>query len=240
MKNHRVIIYIGIITILLTVILSRQVMKKEGHILQTEPIEEIARDLAKAGYSGLFQYGDRSLADSIWQSGENRLYLEEIVRSSNYSDLTRLLASEVLYAKASGYPPENLGGTLAYLYSQALAMTGDTTGTFQLLGNQWGFMYHTDELGVKDDGVLGAHLIETGVKAVPYLTKLLDNPDPIFYEGSQEATLGNSLGYRVKDASAYYISKITGIPVKFYQQITDRDAEIERLKATMGKSDQYE
>ncbi|HEX3045105.1 MAG TPA: hypothetical protein VHY08_10140 [Bacillota bacterium] len=101
-------------------------------------------------------------------------------------------------------------------------------------------MYHTDELGVKDYGALGAHLVETGLKAVPYLTKILGNQDTFFYKGSQEATLGNSLGFRVKDAAAYYISKVTGIPVKFYQQTADRDAEIERLKATLEKSEQHE
>ncbi|MCX9009872.1 MAG: hypothetical protein OIN66_02010 [Candidatus Methanoperedens sp.] len=201
--------------------------------MQKEPIEKIVEDLTKAGYSGLFLSGEHSLADSIWHDGENRIYLEQIVQSSHYSNLTRLLASEVLYTKVPDYPPEEWTGTLAYLYSQALAITGDKTGHFQISGNQWGFMYHTDQLGVKDYGTLGTHLVETGPKAIPYLTKLLDNQETIFYEGSQDATLGNSLAYRVKDAAAYFISQITGIPVKFYEQTTDRDAEIARLKEAL-------
>ncbi|HEX3044672.1 MAG TPA: hypothetical protein VHY08_07940 [Bacillota bacterium] len=241
MRNYRIFSYI-IISIILGagIFYLSERMNKEEHMMQKEPIDKIAGALTEAGYSGLFLSGEHSLADTVWQGGENQHFLEQIVQSSHYSDLTRLLASEVLYTKASGYPPKRWEDTLAYLYSQALAITGDTTGTFQLSGNLWGFMYHTDKPGVNDYGVLGAHLVEIGLKAVPYLTRLLDNPDTFFYEGSQEATLGNSLGYRVKDAAAYYISKVTGIPVKFYQQTAERDAEIERLKATLEKREQHE
>ncbi|MCP2727807.1 hypothetical protein [Limnofasciculus baicalensis] len=212
----------------------------QSQIMQSEPIETIAINLTDAGYSGLFLSGRHNLSDSIWQKGENRIYLEQIVQSSNYSDLTRLLASEILYEKVSHYPPEEWEDNLAYVYAQALAITGSETGDFQILGNQWGFMYHTDKQGVKDYGTLGTHLVNTGKKAIPYLTKLLDNSEIIFYEGSQEATLGNSLRYRVKDAAAFYIGKIAGIPVKFYEQNADRDAEIERLKETLKKNNWHE
>lgn len=201
--------------------------------MQLQPIEKIAADLTKAGYSGLFLSGDHNLADSIWRNGESRIYLEQIVQSSHYSDLARLLASELLYAKIPDYPPEEWRATLAYVYSQAVKITGDSAGTSKLSGNLWGFMHHSDELSSKDYGPLGTHLVRVGSKAVPYLTKLLDNPDTIFYEGSQEATLGNSFTYRVKDAAAYYIGQITNILVKFYEQLADRDAEIERLKEAL-------
>jgi hypothetical protein len=201
--------------------------------MQSESTVKIAENLAAEGYSGLFLSNDPGLADSIWLNGENRVHLERIVQDSHYPDLTRLLASELLYAEAPDYPPEEWGDTLAYLYSQALAITGDKTGPFRISGNQWGFMYHFDELGIKDYGALGIHLVNIGPTAIPYLTKLLDNPDIILYEGSEEATLGNSLDYRVKDAAAYYIGQISGIPVKFYEQTADRDAEIKRLKETL-------
>ncbi|MGB3695719.1 MAG: hypothetical protein WA896_11610 [Spirulinaceae cyanobacterium] len=207
---------------------------------QSDSIETIAQSLTEAGYSGLFLQSDRSLSTSIWQNGENRIYLEHIVKSSNYSDLTRLLASEVLYANVGNYPPEEWRHTLAYIYSKALGITGSETGNFEILGNQWGFMYHAEEQGAKDYGELGTHLIETGTEATPYLTELLDNSETIFYEGSQEATLGNSLEYRVKDAAAYFIGQITGIPVVFHEQHTDRDAEIERLKETLDNRQQGE
>ena len=206
---------------------------KEDNTMQSEQIKNIAKKLIEAGYSGLFLSGRHNLADSIWRNGENRNYLEQIVQSSHYSDLARLWASEVLYTKASDYPLEEWDDILAYLYSQALAITGDKTANLQILGNQWGFMYHTDKFGIKDYGPLGTHLVKTGPKAIPHLAKLLDDPGLIPYEGSRDATLGNSLAYRVKDAAAYYIGQITGIPVKFYKQTPDRDAEIERLKEAL-------
>ncbi len=212
----------------------------QSQITQSEPIETIARNLTDAGYSGLFLSGDRSLSNSIWQNGENRIYLEQIVQNSNYSDFARILASEVLYEKVPDYPPQEWGETLAYLYSQALVLTGMETGGLQITGNLWGFMYHTDKLGIKDYGTLGTHLVNTGIKAIPYLTKLLDNSESIFYEGSQEATLWGSLKYRVKDAAAFYLGKIAGIPVKFYEQNVDRDAEIERLKEALKKNNWHE
>ena len=62
------------------------------------------------------------------------------------------------------------------------------------------------------------------------MEKLLNNTGIIFYEGSKEATIGNSLEYRVKDAAAFYIGKIMNIPVKFNQDFDQRDTEIEHLK----------
>lgn len=202
----------------------------QSEVGQPELIEVIVNNLTEAGYPGLFMSGSHDLSNSIWQNGENRIYLEQIVQSSDYSDLNRLLASELLYERVPDYPPIEWQDVLAYLYAQALAITGDKTGAFQIAGNQWGFMYYNDELQVKDYGILGTHLVATGTKAIPYLAGLLDNADTFLYIGSQEATLGNSLGYRVKDAAAYYIGQISGIPIAFHEETTDRDAEIERLK----------
>jgi hypothetical protein len=235
MREHKVKYLF--LTILVTVLTlhSSACLSIEKNMSQ-ESIQTISASLTDAGYTGLFLSGDRSLSDSIWQNGENRTSLEQIVKSSEYPDLARILASEVLYEKVPDYPLEEWNSTLAYLYSQALALTGVETGGMQITGNQWGFMYHSDEAGVQDYGALGLHLMETGTTAIPHLTKLLDNTDTIFYEGSEEATLGNSLRYRVKDAAAYFIGKIAGIPVQFYDQPADRDAEIERLKQALNNT----
>ncbi len=200
----------------------------------SEASQAIAKQLTTAGYSGLFLSGDHNKSALIWNSGKNQVHLEHIVRDTQAADLARLLASEVLYAFAPGYPPESWTSTLAQVYARALAITGiDTSGEFHLSGELWGFMYHWDGQDVKDYGALGTHLVSTGSRAIPYLAKLLDNRDRIIYEGSQEATLGSSLGYRVKDAAAYYIGQIAQIQVKFYPQTAERDAEIERLKANL-------
>ncbi|MCK9636300.1 MAG: hypothetical protein M0R41_08485 [Methylobacter tundripaludum] len=191
--------------------------------------DSLANQLKKAGYSGLFQYGERSLADAVWQDGKNEEALRQIVLHPEYEVYIRLLASEVLYAKSADYPPTDWGDTLAYIYAQALAISGQQEGHF-LSGNQWGFMYYADKADIADYGTLGTHLMETETKVVPHLIGLLNNNDLLLYEGSEEATIGNSLKYRVKDAAAYYIGKIAGIPVQFHESHADRDTEIERLK----------
>jgi len=206
----------------------------------SQPREKIAKELTDAGYTGLFLSGDRSLADSVWQNGANRNYLEQIVRDSHDSDWARLLASELLFAKVSDYPPEDWRDILGYLYSRALAMAGDRTGAFRIPGNLWGFMFYSDADDMKDYGALGTRIIEIGPKAIPYLAEQLDNANTLFYVGSQEATLGNSLHYRVKDAAAYYIGQISGIPVRFFEETGNRDAEIERLRDALKNYKQRE
>jgi hypothetical protein len=201
------------------------------------PLKAIIRALTAAGYGGLFMASDGTgRVDAIWRNGQHRTYLEQIVRDRALPDLTRLLASELLYQRSPGYPPLAWRGTLAYLYAQALAITGDPSGPFQISGNQWGFMYRSDAAGVRDDGVLAVHLLASGAEAVPHLARLLDDPNPILYEGSQEATLGRRLGYRVKDAAAYFIGRITGVPVRFHENLADRDAEIGALKAVLKRN----
>ena len=201
-----------------------------------EPAEKVADDLARAGYAGLFLAGDRSSAGSVWRDGENRESLEEIVQGEQYGDLERVLASEVLYHCHDGYPPEGWEETLGAVYARALALTGTGDRPIVLTGNLWGFMYHSDQSGVEDYGPLGAHLVEQGQAAVPHLVPLLDDPASLFYEGSEEATIGNSLRYRVKDAAGYYLGKLTGIPVPFHEEQQERDAEIDRLKAAVATS----
>jgi hypothetical protein len=190
----------------------------------------LAEQLTQLGYSKLFQLGEHSLADSIWEDGKNYQNLLEIVSKNDYDDYARLLASEILFLKQKDYPTKDLEYILAYIYTKALFITGDNAKSFRLSGNLWGFMYHTDKLGFNDNGILGNHLLNTKKKALPYLLKLLDDTEIIFYEGSQEATLGNSLKYRVKDAVAYFIGKIMKISVQFYENPVDRDKEIEKLK----------
>jgi hypothetical protein len=190
---------------------------------------DIVKHLKEAGYSGLFQYGERSLADSIWLEGKNRNFLVQIVLNSELEDYVRLLATEVLYSKSTDFPRVDLQEALAYIYSQALMASGKSSKFF-IAGNQWGYMYFSDKSGISDYGNMGKHLIDTGKAAIPYLVKLLNNGEMLEYEGSQEATLGNSLKYRIKDAAAYYIGKMTSIAVQFYTNFPERDAEIERLK----------
>ena len=191
------------------------------------PAAKVASDLTRIGYHGLFQVGERNAAPAFWDGGEGRAALEQIVAGEEFDDLQRLLAAEVLFDCAGDYPPTSERETLARIYARGLELTGAGDDELVLTGNAWGFLYDGDE------GPLGAHLRATGEAAVPHLAALLDDAAPLFYEGSQEATLGAELGYRVKDAAAYYIGELTGRPVPFHREVSRRDSEIARLKASL-------
>jgi hypothetical protein len=201
-----------------------------------EPADKVAEDLSREGYAGLFLAGDRSSAGAIWRDGENREALKEVVQGEQYGDLERVLASEVLYSCDEKYPPDGWEDRLGQLYARALAITGTGDRPIVLTGNLWGFLYYGDQTGAQDYGPLGAHLVEAGPAAVPHLLPLLDDPASLFYEGSRDAMLGGSLRYRVKDAAAYYVGKLTGIQVPSHEEPDERDAEIGRLKAAVAQS----
>jgi hypothetical protein len=192
--------------------------------------DRLADDLGRAGYRGLFLAGEQSSAPSFWCDGANREALLAIVADERYGDLERVLASEILYAHDPGYPPRGWDDLLGSVYARALAITGTGERPIVLTGNEWGFLYHGG-----GEGALGAHLLDAGSAAVGHLVSLLDDPAPVFYEGSQEATLGNALDYRVKDAAAYYIGVLAGISVPFHAPFDQRDAEIERVKAQVTR-----
>ena len=179
----------------------------------------VAEQLSRAGYHGLFQAGEHNAAPAIWGGGEGRAALEEIVSGDRYDDLQRLLAAEVLFQFADPGDAE----TLARIYARGLALTGAGA----LTANPWGYLWKDDE------GPLGKHLRATGDAAVPHLAALLADDGDLVYEGSQEATLGNDLEYRVKDAAAYYIGTLTSREIPFHDDLDDRDAEIARLRASL-------
>ena len=191
-----------------------------------ETADTLARDLGELGYRKLFLTADDSAVATVWRGGENRQALEEIVAGEGYGDLERLLAAEVLFAEDGGFPPDGARDALGEVYARALALTGAGDRPIVLTGNLWGFLYHDEA-----EGPLGEHLLAAGTATVPHLAALLDDDARVFYEGSQEAMLGNRLGYRVKDAAAYYIGKLTGKPVDYHEDPAERDAEIHRLRA---------
>lgn len=186
--------------------------------------------LINAGYAGLFLQGDMSLADTIWQKGKIKTKLEQIIFSESASGYGKFLAAEMLRKYKVGFKEADVP-VLARVYSDMLKNTGVKAGKeVRLTANLWGFLYEMD-----DPGYLGRQLISFGNAAVPYLKELLEDEDPVLYEGSQEATLGNQYQYRIKDFAAFYLSKIMNIPVKFYQEIDKRDKETERLKEKINR-----
>ncbi|MDH3974169.1 MAG: hypothetical protein OEV42_07805 [Deltaproteobacteria bacterium] len=187
--------------------------------------------LIEIGYPGLFMYGEQSLADSIWENGENVEQLKGIIFSDSSPSHAKFLAAEVLRYFDVELDIKSYK-TLADAYAHALEHTSaDRGNSAQLNGNLWGLLY--DE---NDTGYLGKQFIKFDIAAISPLTKLLDDrASRILYEGSQEATIGNAYQYRIKDFAAFYISKIKDIPIRFYQDFKARDKEIERLKGLLKK-----
>lgn len=190
--------------------------------------DSLEHQLVEIGYQKLFLFGQRNLAARMWQDGKNQAQLEAMIENPESSMHAKFLAAELLRHFEIDPNPSS-DETLAAVYAHALAHSVlEREDHFQLFGNLWGLLYEED-----DSGTLGSQLIQFGEHAVPYLIPLLSDEGPIHYEGSEDATIGNAYQYRVKDFAAFYLSKIKEVPVTFYQNMEERDQEIERLEALL-------
>lgn len=189
-------------------------------------VELLEEKLLEYNYFDLYQIQDSVISSQVWNDGKQSETLKRVIQSSSTSLKSKFLAATVLLEfenKIDKVFYKNLSNVYAY----ALTHTSEKfDNSMNLNGNIWGFLYDEDDLGE-----LGKQYVSFGDEAIPSLKKLLEDSDnKIFYEGSEEATIGNSYQYRIKDFAAFYISKIKGIPMTFYQDFEKRDAEIERLK----------
>lgn len=190
-----------------------------GEIRQAYPAD-LANRLTELGYIGLFQQSDDVALKDIWNAPGAPEALETIAVSSNAPKLARFLAAEILFYRDEAHRLEKHKQELARVYAIALA------DNFTEVANPWGLPGVTD-------GLAGEHLLAIGEPMVPELLHLLDNEKRVYYEGSQEATLGHHYGYRVKDLAAYYTSKIRNIPLELDEDASKRNEAIEKLKSTM-------
>ncbi len=176
-------------------------------------------------YNDLF-LSDDTLLNEIWNRGESKDELKQLIKSDKTKAYTKLKAAEILYHYKVEMP-KSFHKNLAIAYTYSLSHTSyEKNENTSLSGNLWGLLYNHD-----DAGILGSRILTFGELSIPYLERLLEDNDQSFlYEGSEQATLGSSYQYRVKDFAAFYISKIKDIPITFYQDFEKRDAEIERLK----------
>ncbi len=98
---------------------------------------DLEHQLVAAGYDGLFLYGERSRADTLWAHGGNQMALEGIIGDATTSLQTKFLAAELLRTKgvrrSSAAAP-----ACAEAYAAALASTSETAGNpWRLNGNVW-------------------------------------------------------------------------------------------------------
>lgn len=187
--------------------------------LMTDTESQLATDLMDLGYMELFLSFDEEAIDSIWNRPDASAALAELVLDDGAADLARFLAAELLFYKVDDYPPDSARPVLVEIYTTALAH--DFVG----VANPWGLPGSLD--------VVGQHLVELGDAAVPRLVSLLDDNMILLYEGSKEATFGNSYQYRVKDIAAFLISQIAGLEYEVHLTPAERDTEIEQLKSNL-------
>jgi hypothetical protein len=211
----KIIILTFVLIVLLTSCKSQDSIDKDMKQLKKELIDE--------SYSSLF-LSTNNKVDTLWSNYGNNAFIE-LVNDTTAEDNIRFLTAEILFHKSVSFPPKDMYKVLGSIYVNALKITGLSNNKIVLAANGWGFLYNMDHVGF-----LGERLILIGEPAINGLKSLLDNTDTVLYEGSKEATVGNAYHYRIKDIAAFYISKIKNIPVKFHQNIEDRDAEILRLK----------
>lgn len=221
-NKRRMKLLVSFMSIISSSFLSCTSGSKNKNIMDSQALE---KKLIATGYSKLF-LSDTKLLDSIWHDGRQQQHLLHIINTKESSTLeAKFLACEVLdYFKVKRIKENRK--VLAESYVYALEQTSvEKNSKLGLTANQWGFLYELD-----DTGYLGKKVISFGTLALPYLKKLLNNNETVLYEGSKEATLGNSYQYRIKDFAAFYCSKITNKPIQFYKDTKDRDTEIERFK----------
>ena len=183
-----------------------------------------ARKLLAGEFGEFFIYPMHDeTVDAIWSDERNHQLLDDVLNDATLPNKAKFLACEVFFKKdilfMQRHPPEKV----ASIYAEALS--SDWTG----MANSWGLLYEHE-----DDGPTGRAFLRIGKQAIPSLVKLLnDERTHLKYQGSAEATLGNSYGYRIKDFAAYYIGRIRGNPLKYFPDLADRDAQINSLKTLL-------
>jgi len=201
--------------------------------LFSTPRQDLLRQLQELHYWEIYQTNiDRHSA--LWQNGENLQGLLWIISTNKSSAPQKFLAAEIIW-NGGGSIPEEYYPLLAKTYAQALSasdMNRNEYGDYQLSGNHWGFLYYE---AMHHHGMLGDHILLLDRYMLAPLLSLMDEKGSIFYEGSQEATLGNSLDYRVCDVAAYYLSEISGIPLQYNREDNQQSVRREEFRMKLLK-----
>jgi hypothetical protein len=179
---------------------------------------DVEATLGTLGYEKLFMGLDDRELDTLWRDPDAARLLSALAADSTADMQARFLAAEVL-ARERSLVPDSERACLASVYVAALRNAE--------LANIWGM---PGEL----DAPAGQHLVAIGAKAVAGLVSLLDDRRQVPYGGSEEATVGNSYKYRVKDFAAFFIHRILGVAYVLRKTPQERDAEIDRLRISLG------
>jgi hypothetical protein len=178
---------------------------------------DIAKRLSSLGYERLFLSLDGAVLDALWREPRVAELLTVLAADTTADTEARFLAAEILARKLP-----SIANTEATRFVQVYADALQNSN----LANIWGM---PGEL----DGAAGQHLVALGTQAADKLVPLLDDARRVPYSGSEEATVGNSYKYRVKDFAAFFIHRILGLPYSLRKTPPERDIEIERLRASL-------
>jgi hypothetical protein len=168
--------------------------------------ENVPKWLKDSSYEKLFLQGE---AAQILSHPGVEAELPNVLEASDVEPKLRVLAHELLIEAGQSVHPE-----LAESYCQTLPDN--------FLHNWWGMPGQYLER-------LGHTMVTFGQAAIPCLTRLLDNQQPLSYIGSEEPTLSRAMQYRVCDLAAYLFATIIGIPYKDAKQTEVRDEFIAEL-----------
>jgi hypothetical protein len=178
---------------------------------------QLAQRLLMLGYTELFQRLDDRALTALWNEAGSPEALEKIALDGDEDARARFLAAEVVLAKRPDGFSDGERREIGSLYARALR--GQFTGS----ANEW-------TLPEGPLGRAGEDLLNLGRHALPGLATLLDDDTPVIFEGSKEAMVAASYGYRVKDLAAEFIAHITGLSFPISTDLAARDAAIAELR----------
>lgn len=194
----------------------------------------LKEQLSVTDYQQLF-LSDGALYDDIWRDGKNLTALWDLLGDGETPLNLQFLIVEILLKEISPFPAE-YRAVAGKAYAEALSFSSlmhPDWEQYKLPGNAWGFLFFND-----DRGYLGDHLLEFGREAFPFLAILLDDRNPVVYFGSEEATIGASLHYEIRDLAAYYLAEITEYELDYkMDDAGHNDRAIEILKTKLEQGD---
>ena len=188
--------------------------------------KSLEQQLVERDFGEYFYYPTHNATlENIWAAQAGPAPLQELIKNEQASTLARLIAAEVLYDADLLYLQQTGMKRIAAVYCKALQE--DVTG----VANSWGLLWENDDMGP-----LGTNLRMCGTSANECLLDLLkDTRIRNNYEGSEEATVGNAAGFRVRDFAAYYLSKINQIALPYQRDVSKRDAAIDEMANEMSR-----
>lgn len=186
------------------------------HTLPENCSDQLEKKLLELRYHSIWLQVEGSTWTELSQQYNDKCF-EQLLLDEKASGKARFFAAEILFLQHGELLSKIDKKTLNSLYAKALA------NNYTSSANAWGLPGETD--------VVGQHLLSVSDGTTTEVWEaLLDNNEKVLYEGSEEATFGNSYNYRIKDIAAYYLSKMKNVDYVVHEDPKKRDKKIEQLK----------